>query len=73
MIKTKTMRGFWCGVGLTVSTYSLIEDIIGKEGWSKLVNNGWVSPAFSVPVALVCFLFYFISLYGSYKKEIKKE
>jgi hypothetical protein len=54
------MKKYWSGFtagGLSLASIMLIfQDMLGKEGYSQWMSDHWISPYFSVPLAIVSLL-----------------
>ncbi len=48
---------FGAGIMLGISTFSLFQDIMGKEAYIEYLHNHWVSGWVTVPLALICFVY----------------
>lgn len=46
------MNKFWAGVLTAISYISLRQDYLGKDEYLRLVNDKWIDPGITVPLAL---------------------
>jgi len=52
----RILETFLAGVVATLGFSSLYQDILGKEAYLKMVDAGWLSGYYTVPLALLCIL-----------------
>lgn len=49
----KFSRGFWIGTMAAQAARSLIQDAMGKDVYIDSVQRNWMSPRWSVPLAIL--------------------
>ncbi len=60
------------GAGLYACVRSLSQDMVGKEGYLKIVEAGWIDPIFTVPLAIIALISLFGILPSGEVEEVKK-
>lgn len=57
-------KAFWRGVISYACTTSLLQDLIGKEGYIQRVQEHWVDSSITIPVAVCVLVWCLIMPFG---------
>jgi hypothetical protein len=49
-------RGYLAGILVTVAAFLIREDALGLDKYVKSVQDGWVDPIYTVPLAILLIL-----------------